>query len=395
MRKIFTIFIFIFVVGCSSIKNKTTTIIEQKENMLISINYPITNTKIDSKIKKDINKIETDFKNKYQSSTNQKSELNIDYNYSEINGYISVIIHVYIRSPRINEEINYVISYLYDTNKDKYLEINDIVDMDDIKQIIDINNSDINIGFDYKNINIYLNNKNNINEFNIPINEIKTKINLISKKVDNAFKIDIPSRIIDPNDKIIALTFDDGPSIYTEEIIEYLHDNDCVATFFILGNKVEMYTDTIKKSISYGNEIGNHSYNHKWLAKLKEEEMLEQINKTQNIITEKIGYTPTLLRPSYGSTNKTMKEKVDLEIILWNVDTMDWKYKSVNKIVSRATKNLKDGNIILMHDTYKRTLEAVKKIVPILKKNNYTCVTISEMNEINFIRKLKNEKWRS
>jgi len=395
MRKIFTIFIFIFVVGCSSIKNKTTTIIEQKENMLISINYPITNTKIDSKIKKDINKIETDFKNKYQSSTNQKSELNIDYNYSEINGYISVIIHVYIRSPRINEEINYVISYLYDTNKDKYLEINDIVDMDDIKQIIDINNSDINIGFDYQNINIYLNNKNNINEFNIPINEIKTKINLISKKVDNAFKIDIPSRIIDPNDKIIALTFDDGPSIYTEEIIEYLHDNDCVATFFILGNKVEMYTDTIKKSISYGNEIGNHSYNHKWLAKLKEEEMLEQINKTQNIITEKIGYTPTLLRPSYGSTNKTMKEKVDLEIILWNVDTMDWKYKSVNKIVSRATKNLKDGNIILMHDTYKRTLEAVKKIVPILKKNNYTCVTISEMNEINFIRKLKNEKWRS
>jgi len=392
MRKIFTIFIFIFVVGCSSIKNKTTTIIEQKENMLISINYPITNTKIDSKIKKDINKIETDFKNKYQSSTNQKSELNIDYNYSEINGYISVIIHVYIRSPRINEEINYVISYLYDTNKDKYLEINDIVDMDDIKQIIDINNSDINIGFDYQNINIYLNNKNNINEFNIPINEIKTKINLISKKVDNAFKIDIPSRIIDPNDKIIALTFDDGPSIYTEEIIEYLHDNDCVATFFILGNKVEMYTDTIKKSISYGNEIGNHSYNHKWLAKLKEEEMLEQINKTQNIITEKIGYTPTLLRPSYGSTNKTMKEKVDLEIILWNVDTMDWKYKSVNKIVSRATKNLKDGNIILMHDTYKRTLEAVKKIVPILKKNNYTCVTISEMNEINFIRKLKNEK---
>jgi len=392
MRKIFTIFIFIFVVGCSSIKNKTTTIIEQKENMLISINYPITNTKIDSKIKKDINKIETDFKNKYQSSTNQKSELNIDYNYSEINGYISVIIHVYIRSPRINEEINYVISYLYDTNKDKYLEINDIVDMDDIKQIIDINNSDINIGFDYQNINIYLNNKNNINEFNIPINEIKTKINLISKKVDNAFKIDIPSRIIDPNDKIIALTFDDGPSIYTEEIIEYLHDNDCVATFFILGNKVEMYTDTIKKSISYGNEIGNHSYNHKWLAKLKEEEMLEQINKTKNITTEKIGYTPTLLRPSYGSTNKTMKEKVDLEIILWNVDTMDWKYKSVNKIVSRATKNLKDGNIILMHDTYKRTLEAVKKIVPILKKNNYTCVTISEMNEINFIRKLKNEK---
>ena len=119
--------------------------------------------------------------------------------------------------------------------------------------------------------------------------------------------------------------------------------------------------------------------------------MLEQINKTQNIITEKIGYTPVLLRPSYGSTNKIMKEKSNLEIVLWNVDTMDWKYKNVSKIVSRAAKNLKDGNIILMHDTYKRTLNALKKIVPILKENNYTCVTISEMNEINLIRKAQNE----
>ena len=116
--------------------------------------------------------------------------------------------------------------------------------------------------------------------------------------------------------------------------------------------------------------------------------MINQIEKTQNLIYEYTGYIPTLLRPTYGSINSTLKNSTNLKIVLWNVDTLDWKYKSVDKIVSRATKNLKPGNIILMHDIYKRTYEAVKKIVPILKENGYKCVTISELNKINDMRKL-------
>lgn len=192
---------------------------------------------------------------------------------------------------------------------------------------------------------------------------------------------------IDYNDKVIALTFDDGPSIYTEKIIEYLYNNDCVGTFFVLGNKVSNYKNTLIKSISYGNEIGNHSYDHKWLIKLKKDKMFEQIEKTQEIIKKETGYTPKILRPTYGSVNNTLKKITDLDIILWNVDTLDWKYKSINKIVIRATKNLKDGNIILMHDVHKRTFLALKKIVPIIKEKGYKCVTISELNEIKKLRK--------
>ena len=84
-------------------------------------------------------------------------------------------------------------------------------------------------------------------------------------------------------------------------------------------------------------------------------------------------------------------KNTDLDIVLWNVDTMDWKYKNADTIVKRATQNLKDGNIILMHDTHKRTIEAVKKIVPILKEKGFTCVTISEMKEIKLIREQMNE----
>ena len=81
-----------------------------------------------------------------------------------------------------------------------------------------------------------------------------------------------------------------------------------------------------------------------------------------------------------------MRNNINLNIVLWNVDTMDWKYKSVDKIVSRATKNTKDLDIILMHDTRKRTVDAVKKIIPILKEQGFTFVTVRELQEIKNLR---------
>lgn len=411
MKKVLILLTILFITGCTN-TNKVATIIKEENNMLIGINYPITNTKLDVKIEKDINRIQSDFKNKYQSlNSNAKSELNIDYSINEFKDYISVVLNIYISSPRIDKNIEYVITYIYDKKNKKILKNDDVIDVNDSKYIIKeellkkyknlkistvdkiIDNSLIGIDLEY--INIYFNPTefNNLLEIKIPNDNIKFKINITREQTNKVFnKIETKRRIIDPNDKVIALTFDDGPSIYTDEIIEYLHENDCNGTFFVLGNKVKIYSDIVKKSISYGNEIGNHSYNHKWLIKLSENEILDQINKTQTILKEIAGYTPTILRPTYGSTNNIIKNKTNLDIVLWNVDTMDWKYKSVNKIVARATKNLKDGNIILMHDTKYRTLEAIKKIVPILKENNYTCVTISELKEINLIRKIENEK---
>ena len=95
---------------------------------------------------------------------------------------------------------------------------------------------------------------------------------------------------------------------------------------------------------------------------------------------------PTLLRPTYGSVNKLIKN-LNMDIVLWTVDTMDWKYKSVNKIVSKATSNLKDGDVILMHDIYKRSANALDKIITEIKKQGFEIVTVLELKEIQKLRK--------
>ena len=136
-----------------------------------------------------------------------------------------------------------------------------------------------------------------------------------------------------------------------------------------------------------GNVIGNHSYNHKWLIKLKDSEIKNQIEKTNEEIQKYTGYTPTLLRPTYGSLNTYLKHFPNMEVVLWTVDTMDWKYKNTNVIVKRATNHLKDGDIILMHDIYKSTANSLDKIITEIKKQGFEIVTVLELKEIQKLRK--------
>lgn len=376
MKKLLIIFIIIFITGCDTKTNHVETIIEQNLNSNICINYPITNiSKLDKLIEESVLNIHDDFKNNILSTLNNKSELNIDYSYYEVNNYTMITLTSYINNTI--ETNNFIQTFLYDNNKNKLLNIDDVIDNLNTKYF----------SFDENYFYLYNNQKNTIETKKYNINELDLKIDISNNntiKTENITKT--KTKVLDPNNKYIALTFDDGPSIYTEKIIELLKEYDVNATFFILGNKVEMYKDVLKKSIEYGNEIGNHSYNHKWLIKLDDESIKNQIDKTQEIIKNALGYTPTLFRPTYGSLNENVKKDTNLKIILWNVDTLDWKYKNVNSIVKRATKNLKDGNIILMHETYKRSYEALKKIIPIVKEKGFTFVTISELEEIRKLR---------
>ena len=234
----------------------------------------------------------------------------------------------------------------------------------------------------------YLNINNELIEFICDNNNIKFLKPITFKeeiqKVDTFY---ISNQTLDIHKKYVAITFDDGPSIYTKNILETLKKNNVNATFFVLGNKVETYQDLLKRSLNDGNVIGNHSYNHKWLIKLNKEEIKEQVNKTNEEIQKYTGYIPTLLRPTYGSVNQTLKNIPNMDIVLWTVDTMDWKYKNVSKIVSRATSRLKDGDIILMHDIYKRTANALEKIIIEIKKQGFEIVTVLELKEIQKLRK--------
>ncbi len=412
--------IMIFSTGCSkkNFDQNINTVIEENKNIIVGINYPTTGyKKIDNLIKNDVESIYNKFKDEYESFSNlvDKSELNIDYTYNILNdNYITILLNIYINSSKIDNKINYVKSYNYDIKKDKLLNINDIITKDkfrkvnsltkkyiinnykDFISIKSLNNSFNkydNFSFDSEYLYIYFNpdnvNYNDIIEVLIPLK----KININFNKKETLQKTSIPiNNIVDVNKKVVALTFDDGPSKYTKDLIKVLKDNDAVGTFFILGNKVEIYSDTLSTLISNGNEIGNHSYNHKWLTKVDDNELKNQIDKTQNIIYNTLNYTPSNFRPTYGSINNHMRKNIDLNVVLWNVDTMDWKYKSVDKIVSRATLNTKDLDIILMHDTKGRTVEAVKKIIPILKNKGFTFVTVSELQEIKKLRNINEEK---
>lgn len=415
------------VIGCvkkETLDENIDTLIEEGKNILVGINYPITGiSALDKLIKNDIEKIYNDFKEEYESfnSLTEKSELNIDYMYDIISeNYINICVNVFIDSSKLAHPYNYMKTYVYDIKNKKLMSIKDLINedeiskftskvsakliqsysncilLDEMKKIVTIEYEFPLFTFNNESITIYFNPAEvtasycDIVSINLPITDFELKIKLKEPKENTVSKeIEIPTKVLNPNQKVVALTFDDGPSKYTEKIINYLYEQDAVGTFFILGNKVEIYKETLTKAIEYGNELGNHSYNHKWLTKLEVEEFLLQIEKTQSIIYETVQYKPTIFRPTYGSINSKIKNSIDLDIILWNVDTMDWKYKSVDKIVTRATKNVKDGDIILMHDTYERTYKAVMKIVPILKEQGYQFVTISELKEINLLRQHK------
>lgn len=412
---IFTLIILLFS-GCKKdINEDVNTVIEENKNIIVGINYPTTGyKKIDNIINKDIEIIYNNFKDEYESFSNltTKSELNIDYTYNKLdNNIITITINIYINSSKLKTSINYIKTYNYDINKNKILSLNDLVDNDNIKKIPKLINNYLiknysefisidelnNIKYNYElfsidndylyiyyNPNEITNNYDDIIEILIPLN----KINLsFENKQKEKIKQSVPvNNVIDINKKVVALTFDDGPSKYTDELLNLLKENDAVGTFFITGNKVEIYSDTLNKAIKNGNEIGNHSYNHKWLTRVNNDELHNQITKTQDIIYQTLNYTPTNFRPTYGSVNNNMRNNINLNIVLWNVDTMDWKYKSVDKIVSRATKNTKDLDIILMHDTRKRTIDAVKEIIPILKEQGFTFVTVQELQEIKKLR---------
>lgn len=382
MKKIIIFIMIILLSGCKKTTLNIKTEIIDKENCLISINYPITKeNKLNKEIITKVKKIKKDFlKTKCNLETNTKHELNIDFEYKDINNkYISILIKTY------NNELE---TYFYDKKEKNILNIIDIMTSNDLNTLNNTikNNTNLeDLNFTIDNEYIYVYKDNYIKKIELDKFDLKIKINKenIIKEKNTYKKVD---KIIDYDKKVIALTFDDGPSKYTKKIVDLLNEYDANATFFILGNKVEIYNETLTYLLESGNEIGNHSYNHKWLKNVAKEELLEQITKTQDIIEKNLNYTPTLFRPTYGSVNNLMKENVKLDIVLWNLDTLDWKYKNSKKISENLLKKVKDKDIILMHDTYEYTYNALKIIIPALKEEGYQFITVSELKKLNEIQ---------
>lgn len=184
---------------------------------------------------------------------------------------------------------------------------------------------------------------------------------------------------IDPSKKMVAITFDDGPGPYTKKIVNCLKKNNSTATFFVVGQNVSSYKSSVKAAYKIGCEIGNHSWNHANLAKLSSSQIKSQMSKTDKQVKKAIGKKTTLMRTPYGSCGGAVKKSVGKPIILWSIDTLDWKTRSKSKTVSCVMNNAKDGDIILMHDIHKPTMNAALTIIPKLRKKGYQLVTVSEL----------------
>lgn len=183
--------------------------------------------------------------------------------------------------------------------------------------------------------------------------------------------------------KLIAFTFDDGPySKVDKRLIKVFEKYNGKATFFVVGNRISTYKDTTKKLVEMGCEIGNHSYSHKYLNKTSEAEMKSEVLKCNEEIKKVLGVKAELMRPTGGFVTDKMKKDIQMPLILWSVDTNDWKKShrsDYKKSVSAIQNNVQDGSIILMHDLYETSADTVEEIVPKLYKQGYRFVTVSEL----------------
>lgn len=192
------------------------------------------------------------------------------------------------------------------------------------------------------------------------------------------------------DEKMIALTFDDGPDEdFTPQILDILKKYDVKATFFVVGEKVGWNPELLKREYEEGHEIGNHTFTHINVSKRGYAEIDKEINDTQKAIKNVIGKEPKLFRPPYRAISKDMCSIVkskDMNIILWsNLDPRDWSNPGVYYIVNTITSKVENGNIVLLHDynnlrnSKSQTIQALDVVIPRLKEMGYKFVTVSQL----------------
>lgn len=194
---------------------------------------------------------------------------------------------------------------------------------------------------------------------------------------DGAVRLDIGSSGI--GEKAIALTFDDGPSGYTEELLDGLKEYNAKVSFFVIGQNVEKYPETVKRAYKEGHLIGNHTYEHIRLPFKSQAAIKESIGKTADAIEAATGARPLFFRAPYGDVSAIQLKTLDKFFISWSTSTYDWNNKDADYIYKRIMKKAADGEIILLHDTKKATVEAVLRAIPELQEQGYEFVRVDDL----------------
>lgn len=190
----------------------------------------------------------------------------------------------------------------------------------------------------------------------------------------------LAASVSEPEPKVVALTFDDGPnSQYTDKLLDGLKERGVRASFFLIGECIEGNQETVKRMNEEGHLIGVHCMRHTDLTKKKIDDACAELNETRQMITDVTGKEPEYMRPPYGSWNDALSEHVSMEPVFWNVDSVDWKLQNTSRIVKKVVKDTKDGDIILMHDEFPTSVDAAFQIIDNLMAKGYTFVTVDEL----------------
>ena len=178
----------------------------------------------------------------------------------------------------------------------------------------------------------------------------------------------------------VALTFDDGPSFYTEGLLDTLKEHNVKATFFVLGTQVRIQSETIQRMFQEGHQIGNHTWDHPNLTQMADAQIREQLQMTDDLITQIIGVPTPFLRPPYGAYNDRVLAATGVPIIFWSVDPLDWRDRDAEVVAARIIIS-PVGAIILAHDIHRTTVAAVPAIIAALKGRGIHFVTVAKLFE--------------
>ncbi len=196
-----------------------------------------------------------------------------------------------------------------------------------------------------------------------------------------------------PGSRLLALTYDDGPNDpYTWRLLEVLERHGAKATFFLIGRFVQQKPEIAHAIVAAGHAIGNHTWDHPKLIFASSAEVRRQLQQTQQAIFDATGIEPKLFRPPFGGRRPAtlrVARAMGLQPIMWNVSCYDWKAKSAEEIVGRAERQIRGGDVILLHDgeyhrigvDRSRSLEASDRILARYKAEGYEFVTVPEMME--------------
>lgn len=362
-------------------------IVLENENYKINIDYPLYNVEnidkvIDEYLDLKINEI---------TESELINSLNIDYEIFKIDEFDYLVFDI---QSSLDENLKYKTFLI---NEKDVVSYENVIDIEKVKEkvinYLDVKYSESLVGninnLDFNYVNYLFNNEG----VKLYFNEVKTSgisyvpnVFISKENLKNILKYeyDINKEYVFKEvvkDKLMALTFDDGPSDATGNILDVLKSYDAHATFFALGNRMKTYKVTLQRIVDEGHEVASHTYSHKDLSTLDEKGILNQINTTNvnfNSITgEKIKY----VRPPYGSYNSKVLNTVSHPLIMWNIDTKDWDTRDAKKTANTVIKKAFNGGIALMHDLYSSNVEALKIMLPELEAKGYRFVTISEMSE--------------